>query len=304
MDANIQEIEIFGKKFLFKGYTCTSDKNNPIKSKPKFKLTIKLTDYCNCSCPFCANKNLKDFGELDFVKLEKVIRELNSTGYLTRVGITGGEPMMYPDTVNKLINLILSINDKIDIGITTNGLNLRKFLEFENIEKIEGLHISRHHYDDSINKKIFQNENIATSEDIKYLQSKLNDKLIININTVLIKGYIDNIEELKKMCEYVGELGVKRIGIVSLLKLNDYAKEHFVDFNDVFNNNDGSFFVAHHLCNYDYCECIDGICSTDKNDFVEFYSIMGKEKKCPYVTQLVYTTDNKLKKGFDGETIY
>ena len=71
------------------------------------------------------------------------------------------------------------IDEKIDICITTNGINLRKFAEFDNVEKIESLHISRHHYNDEINRKIFQNDEIASSEDIKHLQSLLKDKLII-----------------------------------------------------------------------------------------------------------------------------
>ena len=303
-NLDLQEIELFNKRVLFKSYKCTNDKNITIKSKPFFKLTIKLTDECNCSCSFCSNKNIRDFGKLDFNKVEEVLRELNKTGYLARVGITGGEPMMYPDQVNRLVNLILSINNKINIGITTNGLNLKKFLEFDNVEKIEGIHISRHHYDDEINKKLFNNDNIATSEDIKYLQSKLKDKLIININTVLIKGYIDSTEEVKKMCDYIDTLGVRRIGLVSLLKLNDFAKEHFIDCNEIFNNLDSSFFVGHHFHNHDFCECVDGIYYSKNKNLIEFYSIMSKEKKCPYITQLVYTTNNQLKTGFSGEVIY
>ncbi len=303
-NKNTEEIELFNKKVLLRKYICTNDKNRTIESKPRLKLTIKLTDSCNCSCPFCSNKNMKDFGEIDFKKIEKVIRELDRTGLLTRISITGGEPMLYPEELNRLINLIISIDDKIDIGVTTNGFNLRMFADFDNVEKIEGLHISRHHYDDGINRKIFNNDCIATSDDIKFLQSKLKDKLIININTVLVKGYIDNFEEVKKMCEYVDNLGVKRIGIISLLRLNDYSKEHFVNFNDIFKNNDGSFFIGHHLCNYDYCNCIDGIYSSENNNIIEFYARVVEEKKCPYVTSLVYTTDNKLKTGFEGETIY
>ena len=299
-----QEIDIFGKKVLLKTYSCSCDKNNPKKSDPRLKLTIKLTDFCDCSCPFCSNKNMRDFGHIDFVKLEKVIRELNKTGLLYRISITGGEPMKFPDEVNRLINLIISINEKIEIGITTNGLNLRKFAEFENVEKIEGIHISRHHYDDDINRKVFKSDSIATSDDIKYLQSKLKDKLIININTVLSKGFIDNFDKLKKMCEYVDSLGVKRIGIISLLRLNDYSKKHFIDFKDIFDNNDGSFYIGTSLHNFGYCSCIAGLYSTNNNNMIEFYSRMVEEKKCPYVTSLVYTTDNKLKTGFDGEIIY
>ena len=304
IEENTVEIEVFNKKIRLKNYLCANGENGQKKIEPVLKLTIKVTDSCDCSCPFCSNRNMRDFGKLDFDKLEKVIRELNKTGILKRISITGGEPMKYPDEVNRLINLILSINDKINIGITTSGLNLRKFLEFDNLEKIEGLHISRHHYDDKINKSIFKSDNIATSDDIKYLQSQLKDKYIININTVLNKGYIDNIEELKKMCDYVDDLGVKRIGIVSLLKLNDYAKEHFISYDEIMANGDKCFYVNDHYHNYNYCSCIDGLYHTKNNNLIEYYARVVGEEKCPYVTSLVYTTDNKLKTGFQGEEIY
>lgn len=304
LEKYTKEIELFNKKVPFKNYLCTNDKNNPLIDKPRFRLSIKLTDSCKCSCLFCANKELKDYGEIDFNKVEKVIRELNKTGYLIGVSITGGEPMLYPEKVNKLINLICSIDEKIDICITTCGLNLRKFAEFDNLEKIESLHISRHHYDDKINREIFKNNDIASAEDIKYLQSIVKDKLIVNINTVLIKDYIDNKEEVKKIFEFADSLGIKRVGIVSLIKLNDYAREHFVDFNDIFDHSESCYFIGHHLYNFDYCECIDGAYSSDKGNLIEFYARMGKEGDCPFVTQLVYTTDNKLKTGFSGEIIY
>ncbi len=304
IEENTTEIEVFNKKIRLKNYLCTNGKDNPKKKTLNLKLTIKVTDSCDCSCPFCSNRNMRDFGNLDFNKLEEVIKELNKTGMLTRISITGGEPMKYPELVNKLINLILSINDKMSIGITTNGLNLRKFLEFDNVEKIEGIHISRHHYDSKINKSIFKSDSIATDDDIKYLQSHLKDKYIVNINTVLIKGYIDSIKEIKKMCDYVDDLGVKRIGLVSLLKLNDYAKEHYIDYREIFKEKDDDFFVGHQYNNYNLCSCSDGLYSSKNKNYIEYYARMVSEETCPYIASLVYTTDNKLKTGFEGEVIY
>ncbi len=301
-DIKMEEIELFNEKILLKNYSCLKDEN--IEVKPRLKLTIKVTDSCNCSCLFCSNSNMKDFGKLEFNKLEEVIRKLQETGMLYRISITGGEPMLFPNEVNRIINLIHSIDEKIEIGITTNGMNLREFVEFDNVQNIEGIHISRHHYDDQINQSIFKNNSIAKSEDIKYLQSNLEDKLIVNINTVLMKGYIDDLKKLKMMCEYVNSLGVKRIGAISLLKLNDYAREHFIDFNDIFKEKDSSFLIGRHLYNHNLCECIDGIYSTEDSNIIEFYSRVVSEEKCPYVTQLVYTTDNKLKTGFNGKVIY
>ena len=39
-NLDLQEIELFNKRVLFKSYKCTNDKNITTKSSPFFKLTI------------------------------------------------------------------------------------------------------------------------------------------------------------------------------------------------------------------------------------------------------------------------
>ena len=36
-----KEIKVFNKNILLKTYSCTEDKDNPIKSEPRLKLNIK-----------------------------------------------------------------------------------------------------------------------------------------------------------------------------------------------------------------------------------------------------------------------
>ena len=62
-----------------------------------------------------------------------------------------------------------------------------------------------------------------------------------------MKDYIDSLEEIENMLDYVGELGVYKNGFVSLMKCNDFAKEHFINFNDIFNNLNKYFFKGHHF---------------------------------------------------------
>ena len=107
--------------------------------------------------------------------------------------------------------------------------------------------------DDGVNNEIFKTDTIATTEDIIDLQEFLDDKKIININTMVMKGYIDSLKEIKKMLNYVGETGVYKNGFVSLMKCNDYSKEKFINFNDIFNNLDENFFKGHHFYSKNYC---------------------------------------------------
>lgn len=300
----MEKINIFNTDLVVKDYLCSTNTNVETKVKPSLRLYIKLTDSCTADCSFCANKNTRDFGNLDLKKLEFVIRYLASKNILHSIAITGGEPMMNPDKLNDLINLLYIVDDKIEIQLSTNGYNLRELKKFDNINNLESIHISKHHYNDVVNYEIFKTRNVASTEDIMDLQEFLDDKKIININTIVMKDYIDSLEEIKKMLNHVGELGVYKNGFVSLMKCNNFCKEKFINFNRIFENLDDNFFRGYHFYSKEYCECVEGIYLTDKNKLVEYYARMVKECICPYVNQLVYTTDNKLKAGFTGKVLY
>lgn len=300
----MKKILLFDNELVVKDYLCSSDPKLEIKSNPSLRLYIKITDGCNADCKFCANKGCEDFGNLDLNKLEFVIRYLVSKNILHSIAITGGEPMVNPDKVNNLLNMIYSIDKNLEVQISTNGYNLKELKKFDRINNLESIHISRHHYDDGVNNEIFKTDTIATTEDIIDLQEFLDDKKIININTMVMKGYIDSLKEIKKMLNYVGETGVYKNGFVSLMKCNDYSKEKFINFNDIFNNLDSNFFKGHHFYSKNNCECVDGMYLTDKNKLVEYYARMIKECSCSYTNQLVYTSDNKLKSGFSGKVLY
>lgn len=300
----MKTINLFGHDLIVRDTLCTTNPECLKEVNPSLRLYIKLTDACNADCKFCANECSKDFGTIDFQKLEFVIRYLLSKGRLHGISITGGEPMMNPDKMFRLLELIYGIDSTLEVAISTNGYNLLRLLDYKDVNKLESIHISRHHYDDRINKDIFKSDRVATTEDIMEFQESLDDKRIVNINTMVMKGYIDNLEEIKKMLNYVGATGVYKNGFVSLMKCNDYARDHFINFNDIFRNLDDNFFEAHHFYCEDYCECVDGLYLSDSNRLVEFYARMVKDCNCPYTTQLVYTSDNRVTAGFGKKLLY
>lgn len=300
----MKTINLFGHDIIVRDTLCSTDPKDLKVVDPSLRLYIKLTDACNADCLFCANKESRDFGNLDFKKLEFVIRYLLDRGLLHGISITGGEPMINPDKMNMLLNLIYSIEPTMEVAISTNGYNLRSFLDMEYVNKLESIHISRHHYDDEINYSIFGSREVASTEDIIALQEGLDDKRIININTLVMKDYIEDLREIKKMLNYVGDVGVYKNGFVSLMKCNQFSRDHFINFNDIFSSLDESFYLGHHFYNGEYCECVDGVYLTDKDKMVEFYARMVKDCECPYTTQLVYTSDNRVTAGFGKKLLY
>ena len=306
VDVNMEK-EIFGTKIDMRDYLCSSDKNdNPIVANPALRLYVKVTDDCPAKCSFCVNEASRENGKLDLVKLEYVTRYLYEKGLLHGVSLSGGEPMVYPDKVNDILNMIFSISPDIEVQLSTNGLNLRKLLEFENVNRLESIHISRHHYDEEVNREIFHSSKVASEDDIMFVQEGLKDKKIINIKTLVMRGYIDSLKEIKRMLNHVASLGVYKNGFVSLMKCNEFARDRFINFNDIFNNLDSDFFLSHHFYSKSYCECVDGMYLTPEAQLIEFYARMVKEcEDCDkQVMQLVYTTNNKVLTGFGGKTIY
>lgn len=300
----MKTINLFGHDIIVRDTLCSTNPEDLKVVDPSLRLYIKLTDACNADCLFCANKESRDFGNLDFRKLEFVIRYLLDRGLLHGISITGGEPMMNPDKMNMLLNLIYGIDPNMEVAISTNGYNLRSFLDMEHVNKLESIHISRHHYDDEVNYSIFGSREVASTSDIIALQEGLDDKRIININTLVMKDYIEDLASIKKMLNYVGDVGVYKNGFVSLMKCNQFSRDHFINFNDIFSSLDESFYLGHHFYNGEYCECVDGVYLTDNERMVEFYARMVKDCSCPYTTQLVYTSDNKVTAGFGKKLLY
>ena len=303
--ANV--VELFDKKINFKDNICTSQYGElKIGKNMRYNLYISITDVCLASCPFCNNNTVKKTTvtetKFDLEKLEMVLKELISKRLLNRIGITGGEPLLNLPLLNEVLNLVYKIcGDRQIVTINTNGVNLERLFELDCIEKVYGVHISRHHYDDEINNSIFGFKT-ANLEEIKEVIKKSKNKQLIRLNSLIIKGLIDTPEEVQKYLEMAGNVGVFRVGFVGLMPLNDYSKEHFIEYKTVFEKLSSSVTVKK-FYNSDVCDCINGMYMHTNGELIEFYA-RNVRNLCPKtVVQLSYTADNKLCAGFNNQII-
>ena len=124
----MRKIELFNEELIVRDTLCGPSPTSIFKAEPSLRLYIKVTDYCNANCKFCANGSCTDFGKLDLNKLDFVIRYLYEKNRLHSISLTGGEPLINPCLVNNILNLIWKIDKKIEVQISTNGLNLREIL--------------------------------------------------------------------------------------------------------------------------------------------------------------------------------
>lgn len=299
----IKDLEIFGEKIPVKNYLCVSEKNKIIKGDYKFNLYIKITDYCNAKCQFCSNQSsILQHEEINLDKLEMVLKELSEKNILERISITGGEPLLYIERLNIVLNKIFDVLPNARVTINTNGIQFKNLKKLDALEKIDGIHISRHHYNDEINDKIF-GVHTATLDEITDLANHVSNKHLIRLNCLLMKGFIDSKKEVQNYLEAFSNANVFRIGFVGLMPVNQYSIEKYVDINDIFQDLNNRFFDVGPLYDANICECRNGLYLSNNGKLIEYYARMTKEMNCDYMRQLVYTPYNDLSVGFNKKKI-
>ena len=297
-----ETIELFGEKVDIKNNCCVKKGKKPQKAYMKLNLYIKLTDMCNANCSVCSNRGNEKASSLDYNKLKFVIETLDKKNLINRIGITGGEPFLDMDSLNKTLNAIFEVKPDAFVTINTNGFNINECLKLDRVNDIYGIHISRHHYLDEVNNEFFGIP-VASKNDIMNVMKNASNDELIRLNCLLMKSYINNSEEVEKYLEMAGLLGVFRCGFVSLMPINEESIKEFIDFNEVFKNTSDRFLKTREQNDLDICECMNGLYIARNGNLVEYYARMTKELNCPYARQFVYTSDNHLTVGFNKKPL-
>lgn len=297
------EINLFGKTIKLKGFYCPTEKRKickyDCKDKVQVGLYINVNNICNADCKFCNIHNFQSTNLLfDIIKFEKVFKQLIEKDVLNRVAITGGEPFLNFDIINQILDIIYKYTDKLIITINTNATCIDKVKELKHLDKILGVNISRHHYDDQLNDEIFYCKT-ATKEQLKEL-SKCVPSNILRLKCNLVKGYIDNIDEIKKYLEFASDIGAYTVGFVTLREENDFCKENKVEIKNLGQDEE----ILHISSNYDreYCQCNNYVYRSKDLKFIEIFDRYIKKKNNDYCFQLVYN-NNELLTGFGKEKI-
>ncbi|CAN2039688.1 GTP 3',8-cyclase [Candidatus Magnetomoraceae bacterium gMMP-15] len=103
-------------------------------------LRISITDRCNLHCIYCmTGRNFSKLNHSDILTYEEILRVVNiaiNMG-ITKVRITGGEPLVRKDVYDFLKSLT-AIKELKDVSFTTNGVFLK-----QNLTKIQDAGIKR-----------------------------------------------------------------------------------------------------------------------------------------------------------------
>lgn len=94
-------------------------------------LRISLTDRCNLRCVYCMPKEgLPWQPRADQLSVEEIARvvETAARGGVTRVRLTGGEPLVHPQVV-EIVRRIASIPNIEEVSLTTNAMLLERLAQ-------------------------------------------------------------------------------------------------------------------------------------------------------------------------------
>lgn len=97
------------------------------KTSSRTPMVVELdpTSMCNLACPDCISGSLLNQDEISSERLLALTHEMIASGVKAVILIGGGEPMMHP----AIEGVILRLGEAgVKIGITTNGLFLKKYL--------------------------------------------------------------------------------------------------------------------------------------------------------------------------------
>ena len=163
-------------------------------------LDIVLTSACDCRCPFCISRTkayaAEDRGAWEQA-LEYAFREFD----IRNVILLGGEATVDPEFREKTQKICRAMEGHhVDhLILTTNGSRLRDpdFLSQLIASKIDAVNLSRMHYLQARNDRIFGNSTL-TAEDIAgiYEQLKAAGKTL-RLNVNVWRGNLDSVEELE-----------------------------------------------------------------------------------------------------------
>ncbi len=301
-DKKFPIIDIFGKKIKVKGYYCNQDDSNNgnsiIKNTPSLGLYVNINNICNAKCKFCnVHKNQLDIN-FDLEKFENVIQYLIKNKIIHKVAITGGETFLSFELINNIIDIIYKYSNHLMVTINTNGTFANKILELHHLNDLYAVLLSRHHYDDKINTEIFGCKT-TTKELLIELNKKLPERLL-RFKCTLMKGYIDNLEEVEKYLEFASEIGIKNVGFSVLRPENDFCKKNLVESMNYENISNVMHVYSH--SDGDYCRCNNYIYTSKNFNSIGFYDRTVKKVNEEYCFQLLYNNNN-LYAGFGKEMI-
>lgn len=176
---------------------------------------------CNARCAFCVAPMTPANGigtkepEVNWRNFRKASQLARDGGCSTAMITSKGEPTIFPEQITRFLEELLPFNFPIT-ELQTNGLLIADGkVTDEHLQKwydlgLTTIAISVVHYDRAKNKSIYTPHREYL--DLPALIAKLKKfKFTVRLATVMVKGYLDSVEEVKTMISFATTNGVDQL---------------------------------------------------------------------------------------------
>jgi len=180
--------------------------------RPTLNLRVSLTQRCNLKCPYChregqiPDSNLREMTAEEVVRIVRIAVSLG----ITRVKLTGGEPLLRSDVVD-IVHSLAQIPSLRDLSMTTNGTRLSFLAESLRRAGLMRVNVNL----PSLNEKTYHELNGGNLSDILVgvgaaVKAGLHP---VKLNMLVLRNVNDH--EIIHMIEFAGKTGT----ILQLLEL-------------------------------------------------------------------------------------
>lgn len=306
--AETKRITSCGTEIEISNTGCSADGiTYPVlEGRSKVWTVIVPRSRCDAKCPFCiAGASIRNDESIDIRKLEKALVKLKEADIVSGVTITGGEPCGDMALLNETICAVYDILGRDTfVQLDTNGTHLMRLRELKYVERLSEIHISRHHYDDAVNRSIFGYD-VPTAETIRDVIASFPDcEDLFVFNCMLLRGYIDSTDAVHRYLDHAAEIGAFKASFISGTPVNPYAAARIVEFTDLLKDDDDSLLFTRRFFDHGYCHCRDGVYVTPGGKVIEFYGRGSDPRASTCVRRLVYQSDNTLRAGYGGKILW
>jgi len=222
-------INLFDKDITLRDKYCMFFGNEGSDiTEPYINLYVRFKG-CNADCLFCEFKEIAN--HFNFKKYEEILAEIKRNSVeLRKIQFTGGEPTLNYSRFKDVLKFTKEEYPNTYIGLNTNGLKLVQMFADSTVDYIDNIGLSKHHYNNKINDRILGFKSIS-NEEIGEVQSNHTRDGLLHFGCTLVKGGVDTNRKVINFLENANELNVFSAGFVSLLQVNEYCTDNFIDIN-------------------------------------------------------------------------
>ena len=195
--------------------SCVHEPLMDAYGRPVNYLRISLTQRCNHMCFFChAEGETVTESEMKPLEIERLVRIAVTRG-VTRVKLTGGEPLLRSD----LLDIVARLSPLVDdLSLTTNGTLLLEMAEELKEAGLDRVNVSLH----SLDQMTY--EMVTGSKDLSIVKKGIKKAIEVGltpvkINMTILRSY--NESEIQSMTEFAASIGA----VLQLIEVQDIPAE-------------------------------------------------------------------------------